>query len=74
MHTLDTPLAAGQNLACPHCNADQGEQVEDFVIPGRVGAASACADSCCSCGAIFRVTCVEPGQFRVSVADTDLVA
>jgi len=74
MHTLETTLAAGQSLACPHCNTDQGEQVEDFVVSDQVGDASTCTDSCYSCGAIFRVTCVEPGQFRVSVADADLVA
>lgn len=74
MHTLITTFEAGQSLACPHCNADQGEQVEDFVIPGRVGEASACTDSCCSCSAIFRVTCIEPGKFLVSVADADIVA
>jgi uncharacterized protein (DUF983 family) len=74
MMTLKTTLQVGQSLCCPHCGVDQGEVVEDFTVPGRVGEASACSDTCSDCHAMFRVLQAVDGSFEVSVSDADIAA
>lgn len=72
MNTLNSLLPSGKSLCCPHCNTDQGEQVQDYVLEG-LGEKSACTDSCYSCGLVFRVMRVEVDKYQVSVADASPV-
>lgn len=71
MNSTPLQLVAGQLLICPHCKAPH-DPVEDFVVEGRVGMASAVSDQCEHCHAFFRVICVTPGSYEVSVPEADL--
>lgn len=71
MSNTPLQLVTGQRLICPHCKAAH-DPVEDFVVEGRLGKASAISDQCEHCHAFFRVICVAPGSFEVSVPEADL--
>lgn len=71
MNIAPLQLLAGQKLICPHCRAAH-DLVEDFVVEGLVGKASAISDQCEHCHAFFRVICVSPGSYEVSVPEADL--
>lgn len=55
----------GEQLACPHCGAKQSDNVEDYVVPGKLGAASACTDVCEYCSDEFEVCKLSENEFKV---------
>lgn len=55
----------GQKLICPQCGSEQEELVDDYIIPGKTGAASACVDNCSECHASFEVECTGSGDYVV---------
>lgn len=71
MSNTPLQLVTGHRLICPHCKAAH-DPVEDFVVEGRLGKASAISDQCEHCHAFFRVIRVAPGSFEVSVPEADL--
>ncbi len=46
---------AGQMPTCPECHRELEGPVEDYVIPGKIGPASASEDMCGWCDAEFTV-------------------
>ncbi len=57
---------AGQHPACPRCGKVQEAAVEDYVVPGRVGAASAAEDECGWCDSAFRVELTPQGTYTLT--------
>lgn len=58
-------LQRGEQVACPHCRKVQEEKVEDYVVPGRVGAESEQEDECWDCGGGFSVTHLGNNRYEV---------
>ncbi|MBI6883078.1 hypothetical protein [Pseudomonas putida] len=61
-------VQAGTATICPHCKKAQEGAVEDYVVPGLIGAASSAKDQCEHCYKPFTVRCVAPNRFVVSKA------
>lgn len=55
----------GAMLTCPHCAKAQESVVEDYVVPGRVGAGSATIEQCEHCDDEFEVMCLGDDQYRI---------
>lgn len=64
--TQVTTLPAGSKLICPFCKTQQEDIVDDYVIPGKVGAASASSDSCYSCDAEVTVQLESDGAYQAT--------
>ena len=52
-------------MRCPHCGCDFDEPVEDFTIPGRLGADSAVVDTCFDCDKPFTVSTPDGLNFTI---------
>jgi hypothetical protein len=62
-------LNRGAAMVCPHCQADQDDDpVEDYVVPGYVGADSRATGDCVECFEYFTVEALADGTFEVSKA------
>jgi hypothetical protein len=66
-----TILKAGDRLPCPHCGTHQEEPVEDFVIPGKLGASSRVKSDCFDCYKYFTVETMPSGDFLVEKTSGD---
>lgn len=62
-------LIQGEQIKCPHCGEPQEGTVEDYVIPGRTGMASAATEQCGDCDEYFSVVKDTDGTFDVAEAD-----
>lgn len=62
---LMTTLQEGRILDCPHCGKNEGERVEDHVVPNRIGPASRFQGSCGWCDGRFEVMKLDDGAFSV---------
>lgn len=63
-------LKTGEIIHCPHCHEAQDEgQVENYVIPGRVGEASRAEETCHECDGEFWVMLQKDGTFLVDTDD-----
>ena len=51
--------------ACPHCGKSLEDPVEDHVIPGKTGAASASTSECGHCYKEYTAWANEDGTFSV---------
>lgn len=62
---------AGTNLICPHCKADTGDKVEDYVIFNRLGKASMTSrpGDCGDCDLLFTVELLASGSYEVTPID-----
>lgn len=58
-------LHSGVKLICPHCLSEQEDNVENYVIPGKTGRASAAVDECWKCNGVFEVVTQADGSFEV---------
>lgn len=58
-------LNRGATVLCPLCGKPQEDKVEDFVVPGRIGATSEQEHECIECEACFTVICTGVDQYNV---------
>lgn len=58
-------LKRGNAVICPVCGKPQEDKVEDFVVPGFLGAASEQEHECPECDAHFTIICTAPDQHDV---------
>lgn len=58
-----------EELLCPHCGKGEEGNVEDFVIPGRVGPASRSMTDCGWCDGLFTVEKLSSGDFEIKKAE-----
>ena len=52
-------------MTCPHCNADMGDPVADFSVPGRRGEISRAEDECGNCDKRFAVSQLDDTTFLI---------
>lgn len=48
-------LKPNETFSCPHCGKQQEGVVDDYVIPNRLGAASATQEQCGWCDGAYEV-------------------
>ncbi len=59
-------LKKGQKFECPECGEEWEDPIEDYTVPGRVGAASAGADTLCpGCDIAYSIVNNGDGTFDI---------
>jgi transcriptional regulator NrdR family protein len=64
--TTSDKLYANSRVHCPHCNQEQEDPVQDFVVPARIGPASRRIAECGWCSERFSIERNPDTSFTIS--------